>query len=160
MAFKATFTSYDGKVLVVTDTRGDWKIYAYPNQIPDGITAGTNVEFEYEEKQGQKGKFKVLKSITVVGAMGVPTAGAAASRAAAPAINGGGATDKDEMIYICGVTNQYVSNTGDTALKSLVEVGLRAREAFQVVFRGKRLAPQPSVPNDSLDLEADRDAPF
>ena len=140
MAYKATFTSYDGKALIVTDSRGDWKIYAYPNQIPEGLTPGTNVEFEYEEKQGQKGKFKVLKSLTVVGAMGVPTAGAAVQRAAAPAMNGGGMTDKDEQIYICGVTNQYVSNTGDTAVKSLVEVGLRAREAFQIIFRGRKLS--------------------
>lgn len=155
MPFKAIYSTYDGKRVILTDQRGEWKIFARENELPPGITPGHEVEFEYEEKQGQYGKFKVLKSMRVLGAAGMKQVGASAPRQPAPASGG---SDRDEMIYIMGVTNQYVGNTGDTSVKALVEVGLRAKEAFYVVFGLKRF--DTVVPRDNPDPDKDKDAPF
>lgn len=157
MPFKATYSTYDGKKVILTDQRGEWKIFARENELPAGIGPGMEVEFEYEEKQGQYGKFKVLKSMRVLGAAGMTQAGAAAPRQSAPAPASGN-TDRDEIIYVMGITNQYVGNTGDTSVKALVEVGMRAKEAFSVVFRGRSIGTV--VPRDNPDPDQDRDTPF
>lgn len=148
MAYTGRFDGMDGEKVKITDQRGSWWGYVGRNVDAANIAIGATVEFEVEKvppKDPTKKPYNRFVKITPVGQGAPPSmrpVAAAAPRVASAAPTGAAhyapANDtKDEQIYICGVTNQYVANTGDTGLKSLVEVGLRAREAFQVVFRGK-----------------------
>ena len=152
----------------ITDERGDWRGFIGRGIDVENIAVGATVEFEVEKvppKDPTKKPYNRFTKITPIGQGAPPSmqpVAAAAPRVAAPAPAAPSYEKKDEQIYICGVTNQYVANTGDTAVKSLVEVGLRAREAFQVVFRGKQLA-QPAeryfAPADDPD-NPDKRTPF
>ncbi len=163
MSFTGRFDGIDpqnNQKCKITDQRGPWWGYIGRGIDAANIQVGATVEFEVEKVPPSDPAKKPYNRFTKIVPVGMappqsmqPVA-AAAPRVQAPTPAAPSYENKDEAIYICGVTNQYVSNTGDTAVKSLVEVGLRAREAFQVVFRGKQLA-QPAA-----EYPADRDAPF
>jgi hypothetical protein len=159
MAYTGRFDGVDpqnNQKCKITDQRGAWWGYIGRGIDAANIQVGATVEFEVEKVPPSDPAKKPYNRFTKIVAVGMappqsmaPVAAAAPRVAAPPAAPAPSYENKDEQIYICGVTNQYVANTGDTAVKSLVEVGLRAREAFQVVFRGKQLAqPVTGYPDD------------
>lgn len=143
--------SEDGKKAVL-NINGQ-KVWAYPQRnIEDSVrvmapNTSVHVNVQRVESQRPDGKpFNRLVAFTANGPAPPPSmqpAGVAAQPAVRAAASTQAADLRDEMIWTQGILNSAVRHTGDTSIAELVAISLRAREAFQVVWRGKPL-PQPA----------------
>lgn len=121
------------------------KIFAFVGRTVESIIPvlqkGASVAIELEDVPMRNGS--MAKRVVKVEAIGqgpppqVKQVGNYAP-AAAPA-PGHSSIDRDEMIYSCGVVNNYVRNTGDTSVSGLVSATLNARTAFRVAWLGEPL---------------------
>lgn len=152
------FKSYDGKKVCIEI--GGRPVWGYPGRdiegMVGGIAPGATVSVEVQQVPPKDPAGRPYNRFTKLTAMGqgappsVRPVGAAMPSVQAPA------QDRDEIIYVCGVVNNYVQNTGDTSVKGLLMATQNAQRAFRVVYRGERLPAEPArvAPdmNDPIDF--------